>query len=172
MRGTPILLPLLLASLLASCGERVSEQPSANRTESSAPAAQATTAPAMPVRIGELGPGFEACAATGTTRQLRSGERLPVRAGPFQDAAETGGVPAGASFFICSRSLDQKWLGIVFQANGSLDESCGVSEPVPARRAYDGPCGFGWVASASVRTTAGAKQPAAANQSPPAGKGA
>jgi len=166
---------ILAALLLASCGEPVRDDHFANQAGSSEPAEQAAQAPtvsAMPVRIGELGPNFNACATVGTTRRIAPGERLPVRTAPFDNAAEAGGIAAGSSFFVCSRSLDQRWLGVVFHDNGSLDESCGVSRPVPARRAYDGPCRSGWVSSASVRLTAGIEQPPAANHPQPAGEGA
>lgn len=102
-----------------------------------------------PVRIGELGPSFAACAAGATTRAAAGA--LAVRAAPFEAARETGRVPPGARFRICSRSLDQKWFGIVYDAGGGDLESCGVSRPVPARRDYDGPCASGWVASAGVK---------------------
>lgn len=114
---------------------------------------------ARAVRIGELGPSFEACGAAGTTRNLRSGEALPVRTAPFDNSAEAGGVPAGARFFVCSRSHDQKWLGIVFDETGTLSERCGVSEPAARRQDYAGPCRSGWVQSAFVKLVAGTDRP-------------
>ena len=104
-----------------------------------------------PVRIGELGPSFAACGTHGTTRNVAAGEALPVRAAPFDAAGETGRVPSGSSFFVCSRSIDQKWFGVVYDQSGALSDACGVSRPVPARRDYRGPCRSGWVESASVR---------------------
>jgi hypothetical protein len=118
-------------------------------------AADTVTAAAKPVRVGELGPNFQACSAAGTTRALKAGEALPVRTAPFDIAADTGSVASGARFFICSRSLDQKWFGIVFDEDGALAERCGVSEPVTRRRDYDGPCRSGWVQSAFVKVIAG-----------------
>jgi hypothetical protein len=104
---------------------------------------------ARPVRIGELGPNFAACQARGTTRSSQYG--LEVRAAPFESAPVTGGVPTGGSFFVCTRSLDQHWLGIVYDEPGGTGERCGVSRPVAARRDYKGPCRSGWVASAGVK---------------------
>jgi hypothetical protein len=77
---------------------------------------------ALPVRIGESGPNFAACK-----------------------------LPAGATFFVCSRSIDQKWFGIVFDDAGTASPSCGVSAPVAERGAYRGPCRSGWIASAFVK---------------------
>ena len=151
--------PILLALVLASCGEPVRDDHFANRVEAPTPVAQAPTATALPVRVGELGPNFDACAAVGTTRHLESGARLPVRAAPFDVSPESDGIPAEARFFVCSRSLDQKWLGIVYDPAGGLSARCGVSGPITARRAYDGPCRSGWVASAFVRLISGIDQP-------------
>jgi hypothetical protein len=147
----PILL-LLLA--LAACGEPATV---ANRAaETSEPSEAEVAAPgSRAVRIGEYGANFRACNQAGTTRHLAPGESLPVRAAPFDNAAPSGGVAAGARFFICTRSHDQKWFGIVHDEDGRLAERCGVSEPVTRRRDYDGPCRSGWVQSAFVKVIAG-----------------
>jgi hypothetical protein len=118
------------------------------------------TPESRPVRIGELGANFQPCGAAGTTRNLKPGEALSVRSAPFDNAGETGRVASRARFFICTRSLDQKWFGIVFDESGALAEKCGVSEPVVRRRDYDGPCRSGWVQSAFVKVIAG-EEPAA-----------
>ncbi|HYD37773.1 MAG TPA: hypothetical protein VEA60_09180 [Allosphingosinicella sp.] len=145
---------LLLSLALASCGDPVAVS---NRVagEEGEPAADTLTAAARPVRIGELGPNFAACSAAGTTRNLKAGEALPVRWAPFDNGRETGSVAASARFYICTRSHDQKWFGIVYEEGGSLGERCGVAEPVTRRRDYDGPCRSGWVQSAFVKVIAG-----------------
>ena len=164
---------LLLGLALASCGEPAAVGNRSAGDDANASADTVTTA-AQAVPIGELGPSFQACGAAGTTRKLKAGEALPVRWAPFENARETGSVPAGARFFICSRSLDQKWFGIVSDEGGSLADRCGVSEPVTRRRDYDGPCRSGWVQSAFVKVIAGdepgpAAQLSEGNQSAAAG---
>ena len=164
---------LLLCLPLAACGEPAKV---ADRTEEAAAnvSADTVTAAARPVRIGELGANFAACGAAGTTRNLKAGEALPVRWAPFDNARETGSVPAAARFFICTRSHDQKWFGIVSDEGGTLAESCGVSEPVTRRRDYDGPCRSGWVQSAFVKVIAGgppAPSPEASESNDSAPKG-
>jgi hypothetical protein len=146
------LLALVLA--LASCGQPATVANRAAEDNESA-AADTVTAEALPVRIGELGASFRACSAAGTTRSLKAGETLPVHWAPYEHAREDGSVAVGARFFICTRSLDQKWFGIVFDEGGTLADRCGVAEPVTRRRDYDGPCRSGWVESAFVKVIAG-----------------
>lgn len=145
---------LLFCLCLTACGEPAVV---ANRTEpENAATDEADLTPtSRPVRIGELGANFRACGAAGTPRSLKAGEALPVRSAPFEYAGETGSVASAAHFFICTRSHDQKWFGIVFDESGTLAERCGVSEPVTRRRDYDGPCRSGWVQSAFVKVIAG-----------------
>lgn len=153
---------ILLCLTLSACGDPATLVDRAARDNEAAPEAAVVTPGSRPVRIGELGANFRACSAAGTTRNLRAGEPLPVRSAPFDNAEETGEVASGARFFICTRSHDQKWFGIVFDEDGSLAQRCGVSDPVTRRRDYDGPCRSGWVQSAFVKVIAG-EQPATAN---------
>ncbi|HEX8225758.1 MAG TPA: hypothetical protein VF605_18270 [Allosphingosinicella sp.] len=154
---------LLLCLALAACGDPAVVANRAEPTEAASEAAEVTPG-ARAVRIGELGSNFRACSAAGTSRNLKAGEALAVRSAPFENAAGTGSVASGARFFICTRSHDQKWFGIVHDEDGTLAERCGVSEPVTRRRDYDGPCRSGWVQSAFVKVIAGGEPgpPAAA----------
>jgi hypothetical protein len=159
----------LLALGLAACGAPV---PNGNRSadDNAAAAADTVTAEPVAVRVGELGPNFEACAAAGTTRHLGPGDTLPVRSAPFDNAGQVAAVAAGKRFFVCTRTLDQKWFGIVFDPAGALSPACGVSQPAAQRQDYAGPCRSGWVAGAYVALIAGDDEtPAVANQAAPAG---
>ncbi|MGC4250558.1 MAG: hypothetical protein QM605_03545 [Sphingobium sp.] len=114
-----------------------------------------------PVIIGEDGPRLDACGGLGQV--VRAGAKgLPVRAAPFDEAQETGRMPEGSRAFICTRSIDQKWLGVVIlpdaagaAGNASEATDCGVSSPVDRKQPYDGPCQSGWVSSAFIRLIAG-----------------
>jgi hypothetical protein len=107
-----------------------------------------------PVRVGELGPNFAACNSLGEVRERAVDGAIEVRAAPFEPARQTGRLPSGSTFFICSRSLDQRWLGVVYDRAGQASHGCGVSSPIPARREYEGPCESGWVPSTQVRLVA------------------
>lgn len=107
---------------------------------------------AQPVRIGEGGPGFNACLGTGRVVNTAS---LDVRQAPFSEASRIDGIAPDTNVAICSRSLDQRWLGVVYHPVDQPDLDCGVSGPVERRRGYDGPCKSGWVSSAFVRLVAG-----------------
>jgi hypothetical protein len=149
---------LLSIFALVGCGEAVQDNHFADDVREDRQATPAVTSAAVPVRVGDLGPNFPACNAAGVTRHLAAGETLPARSAPFETAAETGRIPAGGRFFICSRSLDQKWFGVVYDNGGDVAR-CGVLEPVASRRGYDGPCGSGWVAAPYVKFVARADLP-------------
>lgn len=120
-----------------------------------------------PVTIGEDGPRLDACGAIGVVRGPGQGGMLDLRAAPFAEAKRIAALPAGARVHVCTRSIDQRWLGVVVEpvptaaedqganaaAPASLD--CGVSSPVEAKRAYAGPCASGWVSSAFVQMVGG-----------------
>lgn len=146
-----IIIPLLA---LAGCGEAVKDDHFKTQPETAAPASAPVRTDAVPVRIGELGASFAACGHAGTTRNLAAGASLPVQAAPFDTAVQSGAIPAGARFFVCTRSHDQRWMGVVYEPGGTLSPGCGVSQPAPARAAYAGPCRSGWVPSAFVKFVA------------------
>ena len=99
----------------------------------------------------------------GAIRDRTNAGPVPVRAAPFDQAAEIDRLAPGSEFFICSRSNDQRWFGIVYDEGGQASDRCGVSAPLARRTAYQGPCAAGWVPSASVRLISGI-----AHQVPPA----
>ncbi|MEO9599981.1 hypothetical protein [Parasphingorhabdus sp.] len=114
---------------------------------------------AKPVRIGEGGPRFDACQSVGEVGGPVS-DSLSVLSAPFDAAEKMDSLAAGQMVHICTRSHDQQWFGIVYDASsgsagteGALD--CGVSSPVRAKRNYDGPCKSGWVESTYVVLVAG-----------------
>ena len=113
----------------------------------------------VPVRIGELGPNFAACNSQGEVRERATDGQMPVRAAPFEQSRQKGQLTPGSTFFICSRSLDQHWFGVVYDAGGKASPGCGVSAPVSGRRDYAGSCDSGWVASAQVRLISGVQEP-------------
>jgi len=105
----------------------------------------------QPVIVGQFGPRFDACQATGQVRSPSGQAALAVRAAPFERARQIDGITVGMRVFVCNRSHDQSWLAVVYTEEGELGGVCGVSEPVRSRRAYEGPCLSGWVNSAFIR---------------------
>ena len=102
-----------------------------------------------PVRIGEGGPRFDACQAVGKVTGLRS-DTLDVLIAPFDSADRKDSLAEGQRVYICTRSHDQQWFGIVYAeaspvaAAGEGNEraapppmglgDCGVSSPVRSKR--------------------------------------
>jgi hypothetical protein len=154
---------------LAACGEPAANNRTAEGS-TTPPYVRPTSDPSLlgetvnPVVIGAGGPSFAACSAAGMIRRRAGGAApVPVRAAPYEAAAQIDSLGADAHFFICSRSQDEAWFGIVYDEGGQASERCGVSGPVPDRRDYHGPCAAGWVSSAVVRLASNApREPAPA----------
>ena len=111
------------------------------------------------VTIGEDGPRLDACGVMGQVTRA-GGNGLALRAAPFAEAKSVATLEEGARLHVCTRSIDQKWLGVVVRpapadGDGTPAVDCGVSSPVDRKQAYEGPCASGWVASAYVRLVAG-----------------
>lgn len=156
MRG--ILTPLLLLCACSDSSDVLEDLPNSSIAGAPREAMPETRLEARikrAVTIGEDGPRLDACGAMGqVVRVGPSG--LAIRAAPFAEAQETGRLAEGARAHVCTRSLDQKWLGIVVPPSMEApDMECGVSGPVERKQAYQGPCSSGWVSSASVRLVAG-----------------
>ena len=114
---------------------------------------------ARPVTIGEDGPRLDACGVMGQVTRA-GGNGLALRAAPFAEAKSVATLAEGARLHVCTRSIDQKWLGVVVRPTPAEGDSappldCGVSSPVDRKQAYEGPCASGWVASAYVRLIVG-----------------
>jgi len=163
---------LLVPILIAGCGERGGNRQAVGGS-TTPPLVRDDSDPtllnelATPVRIGELGPSFAACNARGAARERGPETPIVVRAAPFDRAAEIDRLEPGSDFFICTRTQDERWFGIVYDAGGHAAERCGVAGPVAARRDYLGPCAAGWVPSARVRLISGVPHQLPAAPPPP-----
>lgn len=175
------LLPLAIALTLAGCAD---PEPAQKRAPGGVQAGERLDAgepspTARAVNIGEGGARFAACQGRGRVGNLR-GRPLPVRDAPFDSAKQIGELGEDAHVFICTRSLDQQWLGVVVAAEDGQKPSdqpgpvaaqgaptaetgseqpedrtdCGVTAPVRGKRAYAGPCLSGWVESTFVAVVA------------------
>jgi hypothetical protein len=146
---------LLSLALLAGCSENTSVADAignAGQAGDPRPPLENTSGPLdpgiKPVTIGEGGPNFPACSGLG---RVVSAVPLPVRGAPFAEAAEIDGLAPDTRVIICTRTLDQRWLGVVYPPAGVTEAQCGLAQPADRRRGYEGPCRSGWVASAAVR---------------------
>jgi hypothetical protein len=141
--------------LLAACGdpEKIDEESPAAQPAGERLGAPDDTPPARPVTIGEGGPRFDACQAMGQISG--TGARgLALRDAPYDRATQTDTLLENSRVFICTRTIDQQWLGVVIPtADESVD--CGVLSPVRRKQQYDGPCQSGWVEANFVKLVAG-----------------
>ena len=155
---------LALAAALTGCSK--AEKIDQNGSDVPAVQAQQDTADvqprpsATPVLIGEGGPRFDACQATGQVRGLGRRPALDVLDAPFDDAKVTGTIADGQKVFICTRTIDQQWLGVVIPAaapQSPAAEQDPASEP-------DAASGQDTQATAAARTpTAAARTPTGAD---------
>lgn len=151
-------------ALLSSCAKQT---PGGNDADLYQANTAILTPGVQPVLVGEGGPAYPACASSGTVVNLSpAGERyLPLRAAPFAEADETAQLGEGRTLFLCSRSLDQRWQGVVVPpapatpanpaTTGVPAVDCGVTATLASARPYAGPCRSGWVSSSFVRPSAG-----------------
>lgn len=173
------LLPLAIALTLAGCAD---PEPAQKRAPGGVQAGERLDAAepsptARAVNIGEGGTRFAACQGRGRVGNLRGG-KLAVRDAPFDDAKQIGELTEDAHVFICTRSLDQQWLGVVVASEDGMKPvaatpapsegsepndapatpapsvDCGVTAPVRGKRPYAGPCQSGWVESTFVAVVA------------------
>ncbi|WP_176596939.1 MULTISPECIES: hypothetical protein [Sphingobium] len=156
---------LALALMLAACSkssdvlEDLPNSSLAGAPREDVPETRLESTLTRPVTIGEDGPRLDACGAMGQAARVGA-KGLAVRAAPFADAKEVARMGEGGRAWVCTRSLDQKWLGVVIVPpppadNAAEPADCGVSEPVDRKQSYDGPCPSGWVSSAAIRLIAG-----------------
>ena len=105
----------------------------------------------QPVRVGESGPQFAACPNRGTVVNLGTREALVIRAAPFAEAEALGELRAGAQMYVCTRSMNQRWLGVVLPPAEGDTTDCGVEARLESARPYSGPCLSGWVTNGFVQ---------------------
>ncbi|MBW4331552.1 hypothetical protein KY084_11800 [Stakelama sp. CBK3Z-3] len=151
------ILPLAtLALMLSACQSGTPITPENDSQTSDAAVDQPLSPGARPVRIGENGANFAACGARGIVT-IGEDKNVPLRAAPFDEADQVTALKAGQRMFICTRSIDQRWLGVVVpqtRDGTSASADCGVNQRVERPQAYTGPCPSGWIANALVRLTA------------------
>ncbi|WP_010183260.1 hypothetical protein [Sphingomonas sp. PAMC 26605] len=154
VRSRLLLALLLCGTPIAGCSREAAPDDDAALYQSNA----ATLTPGVqPVRVGEGGPAFRACASIGQVVNLSpAGEQyLAVRTAPFAEAGEVVRLGDGAKMYLCSRSLDQRWQGVVVPPADAPTSDCGVTASLAGPRAYAGPCKSGWVLSGFVQPSAG-----------------
>jgi len=168
MRFSAILLALLALAACSDSKSVMDELPNssiAGAAREDMPETRIEGTLARPVTIGEDGPRLDACGAIGVVRGPGENGTLDLRAAPFGAAKRVAILAEGDRVRVCTRSIDQRWLGVVVEpaardaaadnTTGPKALDCGVSRPVDGKRAYDGPCQSGWVASAFVRLVGG-----------------
>ncbi|GAA0738856.1 hypothetical protein [Sphingomonas japonica] len=136
--------------LLAGCDV---DPPNRNTLDTADVSATALDPGTVAVRIGESGPAFDACAIRAVVTEAGDAT-VPVRAAPFDEGGETVRVANGTRLYVCTRSIDQRWLGVVVVPGTESTDDCGLQARVERPRSYDGPCISGWVPRALVRLTA------------------
>lgn len=99
------------------------------------------------VRIGEAR-GLDACPSLAV---VADGEPVALHAAPSVDAPILARLPAGTLVHACDDGGDEGWVGVVIADAAD----CGVAAPVPAPRAYAGPCRQGWLPWRALQVVAG-----------------
>lgn len=98
---------------------------------------------------------MDACPGTGQVIGLRKGgdEFLAVRTGPSTEHPLSDKLKEGQTFYVCSSSKDEKWVGIVYSTDKTND--CGVTSAIKKLAPYRGKCKQGWIHSRWMKVIAG-----------------
>jgi hypothetical protein len=150
---------LLVAASLAGCGgsDRDGDAARSPVTDTALPAPKAVVSRAAPpamdssqvrVTIG----GEDDLDACGSVAEITG--PVALRRGPGEQFAVVGQLDRGTQVYACDISPERRWDGVVVLPAEEA-EDCGVSSPIPNRRAYAGPCRSGWVRSDSLVVVAG-----------------
>lgn len=110
----------------------------------------------VPVKVGPVlvdgAVEEEACVpAEAKVPTTNKNDFLRVLKGPGEDFTVVDNLVNGQRILYCDYVANGKWAGIVYKT--ALDNDCGTSTPIidecpdtgPCKRAYTGPCKFGWV---------------------------
>jgi len=164
--------PLLILALVALAGlaalltlrNRAKPDVAASANNAAAPLdpteqAPPQSPPAVPpvaVRIGGQA-DLDARASTGRVVGLKpEGDNfLSGRSSPDLYALETDRLKAGADVYLCDDTKKDGWVGVVYQAGGTLGDGCGVTSPIAKEQDYAGTCRSGWVSRQYVQLMAG-----------------
>jgi len=109
---------------------------------------------ATPVVVGG-DDNLDACSGLGAVSGLNAkGDGfLAVRSGANVAYPLVDKLTEGREVYICNKSVDGKWLGVVYSHDNGDD--CGVTSPVNPARPYKGPCKSGWVNARWIKWLAG-----------------
>lgn len=111
----------------------------------------------QPVMVGLNGSNLDACGSNARVVGLSAeGDNfLAVKSAPRLDARRIDKLGPAFELYVCERSKDGKWLGVVYEPDGETSANCGVTSPVSTPRPYSGRCQSGWVYSKYVEIYAG-----------------
>jgi hypothetical protein len=164
-----IAITLLVAAVAYLVGERKAAQPqnvaanpsavTANTSASRpmAPTKAALSHPSQPVIIGLGGPNLDACGSNARVVGLNPhGDNfLAVKSAPRMDAPRIDKLGPDFEVYVCQKSKDGKWAGVVYEPDGQPSANCRVTGPADRPQPYSGRCQSGWVYSKYIDVYAG-----------------
>lgn len=97
----------------------------------------------VPVLVGGEA-DYDACGAVGAVQGLNpDGDGfLAVRSGPGTAYAQRHLLYENDQVILCDHRGE--WIAVVFAQPDAPEVECGLSSPIAERRAYAGPCRWGW----------------------------
>lgn len=109
----------------------------------------------VPVSVGGDSDS-DACPSLARVEGVRT--FLAVRSGPGASYRQVDALGAGAEVYVCmdwsGNGGPKEWDPIVYAIGNKLQD-CGVSQAIPRKRPYRGPCRSGWVHTRWLKAIAG-----------------